>query len=154
METSPYDLWVPPGPGVPEGLAIPAAELVERFSRSSGPGGQGVNTTDTRVELLFNPAASRTLTDVQRARVLAALGDVLVDGNLVVVASEHRSQLRNRRAARERLAALLRDAVAPPGPQRRATRPTAGSRRRRLDAKKRRGRVKSLRSRVPRDGES
>ncbi|GAB3820410.1 alternative ribosome rescue aminoacyl-tRNA hydrolase ArfB [Tessaracoccus terricola] len=148
METSPYDLWLAPGPGVPQGLAIPAAELVERFSRSSGPGGQGVNTTDTRVELLFDPAASATLSEIQKARVLSALSDRLVDGQLVVAASEHRSQLRNRRAARERLAALLRMAVAPPGPQRRATRPTAGSRRRRLDTKKHRGRIKAARGRV------
>lgn len=148
MDPSPYDLWLPPGPGVSQGLSIPAGELQERFSRSSGPGGQGVNTTDTRVELLFDPASSSALTEVQRARVLAALEERLVDGHLVVAASEFRSQLRNRRAARERMAALLRDAVAPPGPARRATRPTAGSRRRRIEAKKRRGQLKAMRGRV------
>lgn len=153
MEPSPYDLVIQPGPGVPDGLVVPASELVERFSRSSGPGGQGVNTTDTRVELLFDPAASPSLTETRRSRVLKALAARLVDGWLVVSASEHRSQLRNRRAARERMAALLREALAPPGPRRRATRPTAGSRRRRLDAKKRRGQLKAHRGRVRGDGE-
>lgn len=148
MVASPYDLRVPPGPGVPQGLTVPAAELEERFTRSSGPGGQGVNTTDTRVELRFDPVASGAFTEGQQERVLAALGDRLVDGHLVVVASEHRSQLRNRRAARERLATLLREALALPGPHRRATRPTAGSRRRRLEAKKRRGELKAMRGRV------
>ena len=145
------DLLVPSGPGLPEGLVVPAAELVERFSKSSGPGGQSVNTTDSRVELEYDVAASPTLTDAQRRRALTQLEGRLTDGRLVVDASEHRSQHRNRVAARERLADLLRTALAPPPPARRPTRPTKGSQRRRLDAKKQRGQTKALRGRV--DGE-
>ncbi|HEY7719764.1 MAG TPA: alternative ribosome rescue aminoacyl-tRNA hydrolase ArfB [Pedococcus sp.] len=145
------DLLVPPGPGLRHGLTVPASELVERFSRSSGPGGQGVNTTDSRVELLFDPAASSAFTDTQRERLLRAVGDQLVAGRISVVASEHRSQLRNRAAARERLAGLLRTALAPPPPTRKATRPTKGSQQRRLDAKKRRSDVKAGRGQLPRD---
>jgi ribosome-associated protein len=139
------DLGVPPGPGLPEGLVIPAAELLERFSRSSGPGGQSVNTTDSRVELSFDVAASAVLSEAQRARALARLVPRLVDGRLVVVASEHRSQHRNRVAARERLAELLRAALAPPPPVRRATRPSRGARERRLAGKRHRAETKALR---------
>ena len=98
------DLVVPPGPGLPDGLVVPAAELVERFSRSPGPGGQSVNTTDSRVELEYDVAASAALSDAQRARLLARLPAARIR----VVASEHRSQTRNRAAARERLAAEAR----------------------------------------------
>src|SRR5258708_26879752 len=94
-------------------LVIPANELSERFSRSSGPGGQGVNTTDSRVELSFDVARSPSLPEHQRARALARLRGRLVDGVLTIVASEHRSQRRNRDAARERLVALLQAALAP-----------------------------------------
>ncbi|MFL6061871.1 MAG: alternative ribosome rescue aminoacyl-tRNA hydrolase ArfB [Marmoricola sp.] len=138
------DLLVPPGPGLPSGATIPAGELTERFSRSPGPGGQSVNTSDTRVELLFSPGESTAFTDVQRTRILRALGDAPVS----VTASEHRSQLRNRAAARERLVAILRDAVAPPPPPRRATKPSKASQRRRVEEKKQRGRTKDLRGRV------
>ncbi len=132
------DLRVPPGPGIPEGLQIPAAELVERFSRSSGPGGQHVNTTDTRVELVFDGSTSSVLTEEERARV----------GTIRVVSSEQRSQLRNRTAARERLAEQVRTALAPPGPPRVPTKPSKGTRRRRVEAKKRRSQTKALRGRV------
>ena len=142
------DLTVPAGPGVPSGATIPAGELVERFSRSPGPGGQSVNTTDTRVELLFTPGTSRAFTDAQRNRLLRNLADTLTQGQLSIVASEHRSQLRNRVAARERLATLLREAVAPPPPPRRATKPTRASQRRRVEEKKQLGRTKALRGRV------
>ena len=125
------------------GVVVPAVELVERFSRSSGPGGQSVNTTDSRVELEYDVRTSSALTDTQRARVVARLGSPVV-----VVASEHRSQHRNRVAARERLASRLRDALLPPAPPRRATKPTRGSQRRRLETKKQRGATKSLRGRV------
>lgn len=145
------DLLVPPGPGLPRGLTIPVDELHERFSRSSGPGGQGVNTTDSRVELIFAPATSAALTERQRERVLAVLGDRVVNGAITVVASEHRAQLRNRRAARQRLADLLRTALAPPPPARRATTPTRGSQRRRLTAKKQRADVKKGRATPGRD---
>lgn len=139
---------VRPGPGVPQGLRIPAAELEERFSRSPGPGGQGVNTTDSRVELLFEPGTSGVLTETQRARIQAALADRMVNGRISIVASEHRAQLRNRAAARERLADLLRTALAPDPAKRKATRPTRGSQRRRLAAKKHRGEIKAGRGRV------
>ncbi|HEY3013952.1 MAG TPA: alternative ribosome rescue aminoacyl-tRNA hydrolase ArfB [Nocardioides sp.] len=142
------DLEVAPGPGLPRGLTVPATELVERFSRSAGPGGQSVNTTDSRVELEYDVAASTALTDEQRARALRNLGGRLVGGRLIVTASEHRSQHRNRVAARERLADLLRTALAPPPPPRRPTKPSAGARRRRLEAKKQRGETKALRGRV------
>lgn len=142
------DLRVPPGPGGRHGLNVAAIELVERFSRSSGPGGQGVNTTDSRVELTFDPTTSTAFSEAQRARVLTALADRLTSGRLTIAASEHRSQRRNRVAARERLVALLREALAPPPPKRRATRPTRGSQRRRIEAKKRRSRIKSGRGRV------
>jgi ribosome-associated protein len=142
------DLEISPGPGLPSGLVIPAAELVERFSRSSGPGGQSVNTADSRVELEYDVAASTVLSETQRARALANLASRLVEGKLVIDASEHRSQHRNRVAARERLAALLRTALAPPPPPRRPTRPSRRARQRRLDAKRQRGETKALRGRV------
>lgn len=124
-------------------VTIPAAELVERFSRSSGPGGQSVNTTDSRVELEYDVLASTVLSPSQRARVVGRVGSPIR-----VVATEHRSQHRNRVAARERLAQRLREALAPPPPTRRPTRPTKGSQRRRIEAKKQRGQTKSLRGRV------
>ena len=126
---------------------LPARELHWRFSRSSGPGGQGVNTADSRVELSFDLARSPSLLAHLRDRAERRLSGRLVDGVLTVVAAEHRSQLRNRDAARERLAATLREALAPDPPPRRPTRPTQGSKRRRLDAKARRSAVKRLRGR-------
>src|SRR5689334_24667082 len=139
------DLHVPAGPGLPEGLVVPAVELVERFSRSPGPGGQSVNTTDSRVELVYDVSASPSLSEAQRRRVVRNLGGRLVDGTLVVVASEHRSQHRNRVAARERVADLLREALAPPPPPRRPTRPSRAAQQRRVEAKRRRGETKALR---------
>jgi ribosome-associated protein len=123
-------------------LTVPAAELRERFSRSSGPGGQGVNTTDSRVELSFDVAGSPTIPPDLRDRLLERLAARLVDGVVTIAASEHRSQLMNREAARARLAMLLREAASPPPPKRRATKPSRGSKERRLAAKKRRGDVK------------
>ncbi|WP_255490673.1 alternative ribosome rescue aminoacyl-tRNA hydrolase ArfB [Mumia sp. ZJ1417] len=137
-------LVVPPGPGVPGGLVVPESEMEERFSRSPGPGGQSVNTTDSRVEIVFDVDASEVLTPQQRDRVVAALGST----RLSVTASEHRSQLRNRVAARERLAERLRTALAPPPRSRVATKPTRGSQRRRVEAKRRRSETKSGRGRV------
>ncbi|MHA7127366.1 alternative ribosome rescue aminoacyl-tRNA hydrolase ArfB [Janibacter indicus] len=141
------ELRVPPGPGIPAGLVVPAGELTEQFSRAGGPGGQGVNTTDSRVQLSLDLATTSALTDRQRERALARLSTRLVGTTLTVDASEHRAQRRNRSAARERMAALLREALAPPPPSRRATKPTRGSQRRRLAAKSRRGEVKRARSR-------
>lgn len=126
---------------------LPARELHWRFSRSSGPGGQGVNTADSRVELSFDLAGSPSVPDHLRERALRRLAGRLVDGVLTIVASEHRSQRRNRDAAQERLAATLREAFAPDPPPRRSTRPTLGSQRRRKEAKVRRSNVKRLRGR-------
>ncbi len=145
------DLRLTAGPGLPEGLTISAADLVERFSRSPGPGGQSVNTSDSRVELEYDVERSVSLTEPQRRRARRNLDGRLVRGRLVVVASEFRSQHRNRVAARERLADALRTALAPPPPPRRATKPTAGSRRRRLHGKRLRGEVKQLRGPVTED---
>ncbi len=127
------------------GVSLDPGELRWRFSRASGPGGQGVNTTDSRVELSLDVARTGALDDRQRERALAALEGRLVDGVLTITASEHRSQLANRRAATERLVNALRAALAPPPRQRRATRPTRGSTRRRLEGKKLRGETKRLR---------
>lgn len=140
------DLRVLPGPGVPHGLLIPASELVEQFSRASGPGGQGVNTTDSRVQLSFDIAATAALDDVQRERVLSRLDGRLVGTVLIISAAEHRSQRQNRVAARERLAQLLRASVKP-NIVRRSTRPTKGSQRRRLEGKHRRSETKAGRRR-------
>lgn len=129
-------------------LEIPARELQWRFSRSSGPGGQGVNTTDSRVELSWNPHTSEALAELPAAvrnRVLDRLSDRLAGGMLTVVASEHRSQLRNRDAASARLCAILRSALQPPPRARRPTKATAGSVRRRLEAKKHRAQIKKKR---------
>ena len=120
------------------GLALVRSELRWRFSRASGPGGQNVNKTDARVELLFPLATTAALPPVLRARALGRLASRLVEGQLVVVAEEHRSQWRNRQAALERLRELLRQAIAPPPPPRRATRPSRGSVERRLVAKRQR----------------
>ncbi|WFF09016.1 alternative ribosome rescue aminoacyl-tRNA hydrolase ArfB [Micromonospora sp. WMMD1076] len=122
---------------VTDRLTVPAAELRERFSRSSGPGGQGVNTTDSRVELSFDLGGSPSVPETLRERALARLAGRLVGGVLTVTASEHRAQLANREAARERMAALLREAVAPPPKTRRPTRPSRGGKERRLAEKKR-----------------
>ena len=127
---------------VSRSLVVPAAELTERFSRSSGPGGQGVNTTDSRVELSFDVARSPSVPDHLRQRMLERLDNRLVAGVVTVAASEFRAQLANRQAARERLAQLLREAAAPPPRKRRPTRPTRGSKERRLAQKKRRGDTK------------
>ena len=127
---------------VTRALVIAAAELTERFSRSSGPGGQGVNTTDSRVELSFDLAGSSSVPEHLRDRMLQRLESRLVDGVVTVAASEFRAQIANRQAARDRLAQLLREAAAPPPPKRRATRPTRGSRERRLAQKRRRSDTK------------
>lgn len=149
------DLTVPAGPGLPHGMVIPAGELLERFTRASGPGGQGVNTTDSRVQLTYRPASSiavAELPEAARDRLLRGVEPHLVADQLVIVASEHRAQRQNRLAARERLIDLLRTAAAPPPPQRRATKPTRGSQRRRLEGKRQRSQIKAGRGRVTGDG--
>lgn len=127
---------------VTRNLVVPARDLRERFSRSSGPGGQGVNTTDSRVELSFDVARSSSVPEHLRHRMLSRLRGRLADGVLTITASEHRAQLQNRAAARERMAHLLRTAAAAPAPIRRPTKPTRGSKERRIAEKKRRGRTK------------
>lgn len=121
------------------GLVIAEAELTWRFSRSSGPGGQGVNTTDSRVELSVDLA--RVLPEHLLARAQERLGSTTV----TVTASEHRSQLQNRQAAAQRLAAIVREAVAPPPAPRRATKPSRASKERRLQVKRQRSDLKRSR---------
>ena len=144
------DLRIPAGPGCPRGLVVPAGELIERFSHASGPGGQGVNTADSRVQLSLDLATTVALHEKQRERALRELDDRLSGTILTIAAAEHRSQRRNRAAARERLAHVLRAALTPPTP-RRATKPTRGSKLRRLADKKRRGEVKARRRRPDAD---
>jgi ribosome-associated protein len=142
---------VPDDVRVNDRLTIPAAELSWRFSRSSGPGGQGVNTTDSRVELSWDLAGSDVLPPALRDRAIERLGDRLVRGVLTVTASEHRSQLRNREAAAARLAGIVAGAIAPPPRARRPTRPSRGAVERRLAEKKRRGETKRTRRAFPTD---
>ncbi len=134
-------------------LLIPAAELHERFSRSSGPGGQSVNTADSRVELSFDVEHSPALPEWARSRALDRLAGRLAGGVLTVAASEQRSQLQNRQAARTRLAALLRAAVAPPQRSRVPTRPSRAANERRLQAKRNRATTKRARRYDSRDPE-
>ena len=126
-------------------VVVPATELRWRFSRSGGPGGQSVNTTDSRVELSFDLAASIAVPAELKERALLRLAGRTVDGVLSVVAAEERSQWQNRRLARERLAEQLAAAMAPPARPRRATRPSRGSVERRIAAKRRRSEVKRTR---------
>jgi ribosome-associated protein len=130
---------------VTRSVVVPERELRWRFSRSSGPGGQSVNTADSRVELSLDLRTTTALGPIQRARVLDRLDRRLVDGVLTVAASEERSQLRNREAARERLAEILAEAVAPPPPRRRPTRPSRRAVERRLVDKRKRAETKRLR---------
>jgi ribosome-associated protein len=131
-----------PGPlVVNDSIVIPDIELAWRFSRSSGPGGQGVNTTDSRVELTYDVAESTALPPALKARALDRLGS----STITVVASEYRSQLRNREAAVHRLAQRVREAIAPPPKRRRPTKPSRGAVERRIAGKKHRSDVKRLR---------
>lgn len=140
------DVVVPPGPGAPDGLRIPGAELSEQFSHAGGPGGQGVNTADSRVQLSLDLASTSALTETQRVRVMSRLGPRLSGTVLTITAAEERSQRRNRALARQRLADLLRGAVTPEI-ARRATKPTQGSKRRRLEQKRQRSEIKQQRQR-------
>ena len=144
------DLRIPPGPGCPRGLVVPTGELIERFSHASGPGGQGVNTADSRVQLSLDLATTTALNDKQRERALSVLGDRLTGTILTITAAEHGSQRRNRGAARERLGEVLRAALTQPVP-RRATKPTRGAKLRRLAEKRRRSEVKARRRRPDAD---
>jgi len=126
-------------------VTIPDDELSWRFSRSSGPGGQHVNTTDSQVELRWDLSSSTALSEHLRARARERLAGRLVGDTVIISASEHRSQHRNREAAKERLAALIRDAIAPPPPARRPTKPTRAAKERRLTSKRRRSDLKQSR---------
>lgn len=130
---------------VSRSVVIPESELRWRFSHASGPGGQGVNTADSRVELRLDIATCAGLGPIQRARALERLGSRLTSGVLTVRASSRRSQLQNREAARERLSSILAAAIAPPAPARRATRPTKAAKERRLADKRKRAQTKRLR---------
>ncbi|MCU1592616.1 MAG: aminoacyl-tRNA hydrolase [Frankiales bacterium] len=139
-----------PGPlEVTAGFVVPEADLTWRFSRSSGPGGQGVNTTDSRAELSVDVA--KVVPEQLRDRALANLAGKLTDGVLTVAASEHRSQLQNRDAAALRMTLLLRQAVAPPPAPRRATKPSRGSKERRLQVKRQRSDLKRSRQKGHRE---
>jgi ribosome-associated protein len=132
---------------VGRGLTVPASELQWRFSRSSGPGGQHVNTSDSRVQLTWDVAGSAVLDESQRERLLERLERRLVSGTVTVTVSEQRSQLRNREVALELLRGLVSSALAPPAVPRRATRPTRGSARRHSAAKQQRSATKRQRRR-------
>jgi ribosome-associated protein len=127
------------------GITIPPEELSWRFSRSPGPGGQSVNTTDSRAELSYDLAGSTALPPLLKERALRILVGRLADGVLTVTASETRSQLRNREAAAERMSALLTDATGPPPKPRHPTRPSRAARERRLRDKRRSSEIKRLR---------
>jgi ribosome-associated protein len=129
------------------GVVLPESTLQWRFSRSSGPGGQHVNTSDTRAELSID--VTQALPEPYRSRALTALEGRLVNGVLTVAASEHRSQLQNRTAATERLVAILRAAASPPPAPRRATKPSRASKERRLQVKRQRSDLKKQRRRPP-----
>jgi len=127
-------------------IVIPQAEITWRFSRSSGPGGQSVNTTDSKAQLVFDLANTASLSAHLKTRALERLSATLVDGCIVITASEQRSQLQNRRAAERRLAEVLAAAIAPPPRKRRPTKPSRASVNRRIEQKKSRGQTKRLRS--------
>jgi ribosome-associated protein len=130
---------------VRDGIVIPRDELVVRATRAGGPGGQHVNTSSTRIEVVWNVARTRALDEDQRQRVLSRLASrVDADGDLRVVAADSRSQRQNRTAAESRLVALVSRALVVPK-RRRPTRPTAASVRQRLDGKRRRADTKRQR---------
>ena len=130
-------------------LVIPSNELKWRFSRSSGPGGQGVNKTDSRVELVFDIKRSAVFGPFQKQRLLEQLGNRCANGCLNIVASEERSQYQNRQLAMARLVNLLREGLKPPPKERKATKPTRASQKRRVSSKKHRGALKQTRQTKP-----
>jgi ribosome-associated protein len=127
-------------------VVIPDAELSWRFSRSSGPGGQHVNTSDSAAELSFDLVRSTALPQAYKERAVQRLAGRLVGGVITIRAEEHRSQLRNREAAKVRLSALLSEATAPPPKSRRPTKPSRRVQARRIEGKRRRGQIKKGRS--------
>jgi ribosome-associated protein len=143
----PKALEMPDDLTINTGVTIPGGELEITASRSSGPGGQHVNTSDTRIQVRWNVAGSAALGEVQRRRVMSALDSRLTnEGDLMVACDTHRSQRRNREEALQRLASLVRQALVPPRP-RKKTRPSAEARRKRLESKRKRSQTKQERSR-------
>ena len=134
---------------VTDRLVIPSGDLQWRFSRASGPGGQGVNTTDSRVELVLDLQSCSVLGPFRRARLLEQLASRLSDGCLRVVVAEERSQWQNRQKALHRMGELLREGLQPAPRARKATRPGRGAVKRRLDTKKKRGDLKRQRRNRP-----
>ncbi len=130
-------------------LVIPSNELKWRFSKSSGPGGQGVNKTDSRVELVFDIKRSSVFSPFHKKRLLERLENRCVNGSLNIIASEERSQYQNRQLAMARLADLLEEGLNPPPKERKATKPTRASQKRRVTAKKHRGALKQTRQSKP-----
>jgi ribosome-associated protein len=130
------------------GVVLPAAAVTWRFARSSGPGGQSVNTTDSKASASVRLDDLAGLTDLLRSRLERALAGRLVDGCVTVTSEVERSQLRNRERAYDRLVELLRAALSPPPAPRRPTRPSRGARERRIAGKRQRGEVKRLRGPV------
>ena len=130
-------------------LIISSSEIAYRTTRSSGPGGQHVNKTESQVELLFDVARSPSLTEVQRQRILGQLKNLVdQDGVLHLTAQSERSQLRNREIVTARFQAVLAAALRVPK-RRRPTKPTAASKTKRIESKKRRGQIKQLRRSPP-----
>ena len=130
-------------------LVIPANELQWRFSRSSGPGGQGVNTSDSRVELVFDLKSSSVISPFYKKRLIHQLDQHMSNGCLSILASEERSQYQNRKLALIRMASLIIEGLKPPPKERKPTKPTRNSQRRRIDAKKHRGTLKKQRQNKP-----
>ena len=123
-------------------LEIPANEIQWRFSRSSGPGGQNVNKTDTRAEILFNVLKSKTLTPYQKHRISSREQVKLVNGSICIAVQEKRTQYQNRQLALSRLASTLRELLKPPPKKRKETIPTRSSQKKRVESKKKRGEIK------------
>jgi len=127
-------------------IALEDSEVSQEFMRASGPGGQNVNKVETAVRLRFDAAHSPSLPEPVRARLLRLAGARLTrDGVIIIEAQRYRTQDRNRADALERLVDLIREAAAPPPPPRIKTKPTYGSKLRRLEGKKQRGDIKNLR---------
>ncbi|MGN6635007.1 MAG: alternative ribosome rescue aminoacyl-tRNA hydrolase ArfB [Oryzihumus sp.] len=147
------DLFIHPAPGLPAGLRVHGEDLPEHFSRSTGPSGQGVDTTSAKVELRFDVPVSRSLSADQRRQVEEYLSPRLHHGVLVIQAHEHRSQWENRMAAWERLVHLLRESLEPAPPERWPGAPSHGSDDARIASKKEHARTKALRAPVLPDEE-